>query len=469
MRIAMLSQNDRNHDSRVMREAESLASRGHDVFVICRTNEPERRSETIGNVVYISVPRFETHPQAYIVALVRSHARVLGLMAATRAASTRLRLASAARLVAFGALAPAAGLVLALARLRRGLPTRLLAAHGNLGARYLEALRYLNDFSATCGSEIRQLAPNVIHAHDLITLSAAAIAAGTGNARLVYDAHELETHTNYHSLSLLTKRWIARYEAGLTARADAVVTVCDSIADWLAAEYGIARPVIVLNSPATIKESGRSLRSDVGLPASTPLAVYVGSVTVDRGLENTVASLTYLPEVHFATVGWRYAETERAMRTMATGLGVESRLHLLDPVPSEEVVPYIASADASVIPIQNVCLSYAFCFPNKLLESVFAGVPVAAANLVELRRFLDGHAVGVLMDETQPEAIADAIRMLISSPSAFAVDEDERARIKQAYGWPTQEARLLELYSGLDSRLASQPVRGRDDLTTLAS
>src|SRR6185437_976035 len=110
------------------------------------------------------------------------------------------------------------------------MPTRLLAAGGNLGGRYLEALRYLNDFSATCADEIRVLAPDAIHAHDLITLSGAAIAGRRASVRVVYDAHELETHTNYHSLSALTKRWIARYEAGLTPRADAVVTVCDSIA-----------------------------------------------------------------------------------------------------------------------------------------------------------------------------------------------------------------------------------------------
>ena len=73
------------------------------------------------------------------------------------------------------------------------------------------------------------------------------------------------------------------------------------------------------------------------------------------------------------------------MRLAAEREGVADRLHFVDPLPSEDVVGFLEDADASVIPIQNVCLSYDFCFPNKLLESVFPGLPVAVANLVELR------------------------------------------------------------------------------------
>jgi len=69
----------------------------------------------------------------------------------------------------------------------------------------------------------------------------------------------------------------------------------------------------------------------------------------------------------------------------------------------------LGAADCSVIAIQNVCLSYYYCFPNKLFESVLAGLPVAVADLLELRRFVDQYGVGLVMDETDPKAIAGAI------------------------------------------------------------
>ena len=315
--------------------------------------------------------------------------------------------------------------------------------------------------------------PDVVHAHDLVTLSAGVIAKQRAGARLVYDAHELETHTNYHLLPPIAKRWIAHYESVLIQTCDEVITVCDSIADWLAREYAIDRPVVVMNSPkleTTPRHDGSSLRTTLDLAPGVPLVVYVGSVTVDRGLELAVEALPLLPGVHLATVGWRYDLTENGMRRVAQANGVSDRLHFVDPVPSASVVSFIADADASVIPIQNVCLSYAFSFPNKLLESVFAGVPVAAANLVEIRKFLEAHPVGLLMDETDPRAIAAALRELIARREDFAPDEMELQRIDAEYGWDVQEARLFALYARLAGGTPAPPaVSERMPLSKMAS
>ena len=153
------------------------------------------------------------------------------------------------------------------------------------------------------------------------------------------------------------------------------------------------------------------------------------------------------------------------MRDRAAAYDVVERVHFVDPVPSAEVVSFIADADLSVIPIQNVCLSYALCFPNKLLESVFAGLPVVAADLVELRRFLEENPVGVVTDEGDPAAIAQAIVDVLErrqqlAPTAAVIDDIERR-----YGWEAQERRLLALYDrlggGLRGRACAEPSPAR--------
>ena len=141
------------------------------------------------------------------------------------------------------------------------------------------------------------------------------------------------------------------------------------------------------------------------------------------------------------------------MRLVADSAGVAERLHFVHPVPSEEVVGFLEDADASVIPIQNVCLSYAFCFPNKLLESVFAGVPVAVSDLVELRRFVTEHNVGVVMDERTAATIALALRELLDRRCEYAPSRAKVAELQRRYGWAVQEQRLQHLYASVDDRL----------------
>jgi glycosyltransferase involved in cell wall biosynthesis len=270
---------------------------------------------------------------------------------------------------------------------------------------------------------------------------------------LVYDAHELETQTNY-VLEPETKRAIEDYERILAPRTDNVVTVCESIADWLVRRYGIEQPVVIVNSPAGGPLKSRppvGVRNVLDLDESVPLAVYVGSVTIDRGLELCVDALAALPDVHLATVGPRYVETETAMIKRAAQLDVAHRLHLVDARPADEIVSFIGSANCSVMPIQNVCLSYYYCFPNKLLESVFAGLPVVVADLLELRNFVERYRVGVVVDERDPQSIAAGIRRTIEDDS-LRPTEQIRREVESVYGWPHQRELLYEMYSSMRAR-----------------
>jgi glycosyltransferase involved in cell wall biosynthesis len=295
----------------------------------------------------------------------------------------------------------------------------------------------------------------VLHAHDLVTLPAAFVAARSSDRRYVYDAHELETHTNYWELNGWTRLWISQYERSLIQLADASITVCDSIADWLKEHYSIPRPIVVMNAPrleiprAPGAVTPRNVRDELGLPPGTPLMLYVGSVTIDRGLELCVRALAHMRGVHFALVGPQYQPIVEKLQSIAAQNATTERLHIIAPVPSQSVVDYVRGADCSVVAIQNVCLSYYFCFPNKLLESVFAGVPVAVANLAELERFIRKYPVGKVMNERSPESIAEAVMSIIQGPQRFRPSVEQLRLIQAEYGWETQEARLRALYREL--------------------
>ena len=480
-KILMLVNNDWRIDSRVRREASALAAAGHQVHVIYRAADPTRLTTIHDAVRYHAVAltpsissvsqltrMLHLHLAVVMRALVTPGARI----AAVRHIVLLLALAvgHAAVAICLLALLPL-GLAARLARAVPGawfsMPRRLgngfLARFRGwtsrllqfLGARLYRAefLRYLNGFGIEAVEVGLRLRPTVVHAHDLTTLSAGFAIARSVDCALVYDAHELETHTNYWSLAPLTKDWIAVYERVLIQRTRAAVTVCDSIADWLRDHYEIPRPVVVLNSPdfaeSALDSRSETIRDRLNLTSTTPLAVYVGSVTLDRGARQCVEAVALAPGLHFAFVGPRYAVTETEIIDTAVRLGVKDRVHLVDPVPSREVASFVSTADCSVIAIQNVCLSYYFCFPNKLLESVMSGVPVAVARLVELEKFVGRFPVGIVMDESDPSSIANAIRQLVDLRERYRPSQKVLDAIREEFGWGAQVHRLQKLYETL--------------------
>lgn len=482
MRIAMTLQHSWHNDSRVIREAEALAAAAHDVRVFCRGSGPSQVVETRNGVSYHAIPFTEGLTLGHLCKLGFVHLRIhcmwlrdrfsISARCGFRHALKALGEFSLLVLAAVPAVVLAFGLK-AIVKLHRVLPFKV-APQGPLArmrdglyarrddmrkllARYAEPLFHLNDYAVTVVTEIARWKPDVVHVHDMISLSGGYLAARRVGVPYVYDAHELETHTNYQ-LSSLTWLFLARYERVLIRTAKHVITVCDSIADWLAIKYRIARPIVILNAPALDTagpESAETVRAHLRLTNEEKLAVYIGSVTVDRGLERCVEALRYAPEVRLALVGWRYPVMEDQLRRLADHYGVADRLHFVDPVPSRLVVSFIRGADCSLIAVQNVCLSYYFCMPNKLLESVVGHLPVAVARLKELRAFLREFPVGVEMDETDPRSIAAAMIEITRDPAKYRPTDQQIAAIAARYGWQLQKERLIRLYGAWMSPAAA--------------
>jgi len=192
-----------------------------------------------------------------------------------------------------------------------------------------------------------------------------------------------------------------------------------------------------------------TVRSDIGLSETAILAIYVGKVTINRGLEQLVEALTYCPDVHVALLGPKHLPTEAAVRALAKQLQVDSRLHILDSVPPNAVASYIVSADVGVIPTQDVCLSYRFSLPNKLFEMTFAGLPICVSDLPEQRAFIERAGNGLVMDEKDPRDISRAILATYESRADLSLSAEELRELMQEYSWESQARVLVRAYRDL--------------------
>jgi glycosyltransferase involved in cell wall biosynthesis len=449
----MIVNNPCVNDTRVIKEAEALVAAGSDVRVLCRTGKGVPESEIRKGVEYLRVdltPSIadivkQTGLPPWMLALFGSGEAVLALIAMpvimVRAGGRMLKpwITDATRRVGRKVVARWGGVGRAMVK---------YSLHGL--SRY--AIR-----TAAVRSHCEQFRPEVIHAHDLSALPVALLAGAHVVARVVYDAHELEAHRN--GLTPLDQRLTALIERRHIVQADRVITVCESIATHLEREYGIPRPAVIMNAPdpAPPSEVQRGLRAVVGLPTSVPLAVYVGKVTFGRGLQQLVQAMPHMPAVHVAMLGPRVEHIAERLVDLAGRLGVANRLHLVDSVPPAEVVPFIATADLGVVPIQDVCLSYRYCMPNKLFEMAFAGIPVCVSNLPEMRAFVEREHVGMVMDERDPRDIARAVMALYERRDEYVAKGENLERMKAQYAWSNQAEQLRRCYQELIGPAPSQP------------
>jgi glycosyltransferase involved in cell wall biosynthesis len=400
--IVMLVRNVLAFDTRVKKEAMSLAAHGFRVTVVARSNGelPEREELGGATVVRIpGVPRFE--------------------------------------------------------RLAKRLPR---------GRRYAErVLRLLTrsslehvwwthvGFRRAAQRALADLKPDAVHAHDLNTLYAGVACAKRACVPLVYDAHELEVARRAYPgrLARASDRYVERRGSRAAA---ARITVSPGIAAELARAYSVPEPIVVLNSPSIVtRDRVAPVDLRAALPAGAALTVYIGILPRrEAGIEQVVEALALLPERHhFGLLGPPPSDEARTrLEAVIARHGVADRVHWFSPVPYLDVPAVVGTATSTINPRPQGKRQFDLALPNKFFDSIMAGAPVGVSRVPARARFVEEHGIGVVFDEADPPSIAAAIEEL----ERLRDDPDlpaRFARLQEEICWERQEEKLVDLYARL--------------------
>ena len=106
------------------------------------------------------------------------------------------------------------------------------------------------------------------------------------------------------------------------------------------------------------------------------------------------------------------------------------------------------------MPIQPTTLNHRLTTPNKLFEAMAAGVPVVASDLPGMADIVRETGCGLLVDPTDPAAIAAALSAILDAPADERAAYGERglAAAHETYNWESQMALLLAEYSRLTGK-----------------
>lgn len=325
---------------------------------------------------------------------------------------------------------------------------RVVAHAQNMRPKTNYFLYYLESAAATYDEK-----PNFIHAHDLYNLQTAIKTAQVCGAKTVYDAHEFETHRN-HKMSATLKTIVESQERKYIKKADGVITVSKSIARELSQMYNLENVQIIYNSPITAVQGKRrssvTIRKDLKLDKSTPLALFVGKVydihSHDHRVDHIIQAMAHTPDMHLALLSITTPKSVQQIRHWAERYFVEDRVHLVDPVPYEKLVDYIRTADLGVYAMPARCMNIEYSMPNKLFEYALAGMPLAASNLTDALDFLNELEIGEVFDPNDIRQIAKTMMSVYASKKTYKMNSHRLKLAREKYGWEAQGQALIALY-----------------------
>ncbi|MGE0385652.1 MAG: glycosyltransferase [Gammaproteobacteria bacterium] len=276
---------------------------------------------------------------------------------------------------------------------------------------------------------------SVYYLHGPYQFPAVFIACLRYGSRFVYDIHDFYPLVDPHRLY----RWLDRQ---CVRRAAAVVTVSDGIAGMVESAYG-RRPEVVRNCHDARLDAAppAGLRATLGLGDEVFLLVSIGhGGKSGQAVPEAVRALRMLPgHVHLALVGRGHEDCI----ALARSIGVQARVHAVDPVAPNAVVPFVAGADASLVLYFPENADYLHALPNKLFQSIAAGLPVLYdPSLPEIARIVSGPGIGVQVDPRSPESIAGGVRVVLD-PRRREVLKRRTDDAREALSWEAEERGLI--------------------------
>jgi hypothetical protein len=261
-------------------------------------------------------------------------------------------------------------------------------------------------------------------------------------SQLWFDAHEF--YSEIGSLSLEEKINTQRIESLVTSRASRCYTVNEHLAKLMDAELEFVKFKVLPNAfnPAHIAEKETpsktiSIRSELGLSASSTLFVYQGWFGSDRNLKiliDTFGSLnTRNKDLHLALMG--YGNLHSIYNSK-----LPDNVHLVESVDSKAIGDRLLGSDCFVIPYQPSDLNTLLCHPNKIGDAIALRVPILfSEGLVHLYEISDRFKFGVHVPFTSLEITE---HLIMETDWKKLQANAKWNELEEVYGWSAFESRF---------------------------
>ena len=264
------------------------------------------------------------------------------------------------------------------------------------------------DPASGLSAAIEAFRPTLIHSHNLPdALTVLALEVADGRVPVIHDAHDMQSlrHTPYED-GFDDPDDPAALEKAAVEGCAALVAVSSEMLDEIAARHRLPERTLLFANYALARDLTPFPRA--GRPDGPPRIVYQGSVSANGShydLREHFAAIaaTGLPIDVFPN---RDAPEYRVIADRSPGMRMMPTLEpaaLLRRLPAYDVGWAAFNAGLNAAHLDTA-------LPNKAFEYLASGLPIAAGPHLALRRLVENHGVGVVVEtlDDLPGVIADA-------------------------------------------------------------
>ena len=134
-------------------------------------------------------------------------------------------------------------------------------------------------------------------------------------------------------------------------------------------------------------------------------------------------------------------------------IGVADRFHLVAPVPTNEIVSFLSTADVGIHPLAMGLPNHELALPNKIFDYLHAGLPVATSRVALLSQLIKDTGIGETFDPEDPQDIAAAVERILGDHNTYAARVQDKDLLSR-FSWEAQEANLRDVYDAVGGSVA---------------
>ena len=122
------------------------------------------------------------------------------------------------------------------------------------------------------------------------------------------------------------------------------------------------------------------------------------------------------------------------------------KVFFLDPVPYDMVLDVAAGADVGASLLEDTCLNHRLALPNKLFEYLNAGLPTIVSDFPELGRVVKDFDVGLAVDPSSPDAVAEAIQRMVDNEPERLRWKSNTSKVSETFSWSRASQVMTRAY-----------------------
>lgn len=330
-------------------------------------------------------------------------------------------------------------------------------------------LAIIRDLGRRLDEIVREVKPDILHAHSPVLNGLPAIRVGRRHhLPVVYEIRafweDARASTVPEGRPGLRYHATRRLETFMMQRADAVTVICEGLAREVCARGIPAEKVTVIpNAVDRNAFPGRSrpdpaLAGTLGLTGRTVIGFF-GSFYFYEGLHLLLRAVPELrrrdPEIAVLLAGG--GPEEASLRQLAADLDLGSSVIFAGRVPHSDMQRYYDLVDLLVFPRLSMRLTE-LVTPLKPLEAMAQGQIVVASDVGGHRELVRDRETGYLFPPGHPQHVVEGILAALNDRASWPrVQAQALQYIETERSWPHSVARYAPVYD----RLARARQRGR--------